>query len=206
MAFSFKEKKNFSRRSLEFLIIQFSCKIFFSFIILIFSSLALRHPSSVIFAHFGLLKNHGGQNRPNLDVILFLWFSYKIVYGDLAVHPRWLPWPSLLIDWKIGNLWKSSSEPLDGLKPNSVNKKQQTKNPWVVSFQNCQSIIQDGCNGRLCNFWFSSIILSFWHTIQLMYQIEITFRLIKYSSGLIWKYPSNMVQELCPLIVHKNDF
>jgi hypothetical protein len=37
---------------------------------------------------------------------------------DFSGHSRWPP--RLLIGWKIGNLWKSSSEPWDGMKPNCV--------------------------------------------------------------------------------------
>ena len=41
---------------------------------------------------------------------VLVWSSSKIVSGDLALHPRWLPW---LKNWK-------SSEPLDGMRPNLV--------------------------------------------------------------------------------------
>jgi hypothetical protein len=52
---------------------------------------------------------------PNFEVIHIGWYSSKTVYGDLALHSKWLSWPR--IGWKIGNLWKSSSEQLNGMKP-----------------------------------------------------------------------------------------
>ena len=55
-----------------------------------------------------------GHIGPNLNMIFLEWSSSKIMSSDLAVYPRWLPW--LLIGWTIGNLWKSSSEQLDGMK------------------------------------------------------------------------------------------
>ena len=87
----------------------------------------------------------------------YMAFPPKTASGDFVLHPKWLPWS--LIGWKIGNLWKSSSEPLNGMIPNLG----PTVIVWPLS-KLCPfipSIIQDGRHGWLCN----TIILSFWNPI-----------------------------------------
>jgi len=66
---------------------------------------------SVFFSICILINNHWTKLWSNTHWMVLS----KTVYGDLALHPKWLPWPQ--IGWKIGNLWKSSSEQLNGMKP-----------------------------------------------------------------------------------------
>ena len=84
-------------------------------------------------------------------IFLFVWSSSKSISDDLALHPRWQPW--VLIGWKIGNLWKSSSsKQLDGMKP----KLTQIIH-WWSPLKLCSwtlSIIKDGRYGWLCKFGF----------------------------------------------------
>ena len=77
-------------------------------------AIGMRCLTSFNFSHFDLFKNH----LANLNQT---WMRYfldrslpKLCTLTLPFHPRWLPW--LL----IGNHWKSSSEPLDGIKQNLV--------------------------------------------------------------------------------------